>query len=382
MNVLFCGDFCSTPSPSLITVSDELKELISSADLRVCNFEVPVKSEGKAIDKIPPILSQSVESPDFLESLGFNVISLANNHMFDYGKEGFYQTRDSFSKVVEVLGAGTFEEAYKVHVVECNGIKIGFLAVVFACSGVLNEEAERGDLGCAMINHLKVNHLIVDAKKKVDFLFVYPHDGIEYVGIPLPEVRARYRDFIDWGADGVIAHHPHVPQGWEVYKQKPIFYSLGNFFFNSKQTPDYKAKTDYWYNGLLVKMDVGMELEKTINFEVYHVLNEGNIHLGLDYTASIKSHVQVLCEALQDDRMYEELLKQEMLRLWKSKYSPTLNWSFLSASTEYGYVNSFKNSLKGFLGKKADLKDFYAFMKNDSDRNLIIRCLKKMYNYK
>ncbi len=77
MNVLFCGDFCSTPSPSLITVSDELKELISSADLRVCNFEVPVKSEGKAIDKIPPILSQSVESPDFLESLGFNVISLA-----------------------------------------------------------------------------------------------------------------------------------------------------------------------------------------------------------------------------------------------------------------------------------------------------------------
>ena len=125
-----------------------------------------------------------------------------------------------------------------------------------------------------------------------------------------------------------------------------------------------------------------MELEKTINFEVYHVLNEGNIHLGLDHTASIKSHVQVLCEALQDDRMYEELLKQEMLRLWKSKYSPTLNWSFLSASTEYGYVNSFKNSLKGFLGKKADLKDFYAFMKNDSDRNLIIRCLKKMYNYK
>ena len=71
------------------------------------------------------------------------------------------------------------------------------------------------------------------------------HDGIEYIDIPLPEQRERYRDFVDYGADGVFVHHPHVPQGWEVYKGRPIFYSLGNFFFNSKNTPDYKTSKRY-----------------------------------------------------------------------------------------------------------------------------------------
>lgn len=382
MKLVFVGDFCSTPSPGLITVAEDLKELLRGAEVGVCNFEVPVKSGGKAINKIPLVLYQSVEAPRFLEGLGFNVVSLANNHMFDYGREGFYKTRDSFSKETVVMGAGTFDEAYRVHVVERNGVKVGFLAVVFACSGVLSGEAGGDEPGCAAINHLRVNHLIVEARKEVDFLFVYPHDGIEYVGIPLPEIRARYRDFIDWGADGVIAHHPHVPQGWELYKEKPIFYSLGNFFFNSKQTPDYRAKTDYWYNGLLVEMVVGVQPERVMQFKVHHVLNEGNVRLGLDDSEAIQRHVQGLCDVLQQDETYAKLLKQEITRLWENKYSPTLDWSFLSASTKHGYKSSFKNCIKGLLGRDGDMKDFYAFLKNDSDRNLMIRYLRKMYNYK
>ncbi|MBR5352415.1 MAG: CapA family protein [Bacteroidales bacterium] len=69
----------------------------------------------------------------------------------------------------------------------------------------------------------------------MDYLFVLPHDGIEYVDAPMPETIARYRDFIDYGADGIFGAHLHCPQGWEEYKGRPIFYSLGNFFFNSKK---------------------------------------------------------------------------------------------------------------------------------------------------
>ena len=92
------------------------------------------------------------------------------------------------------------------------------------------------------MNDLKVNHIILDAKKELDYLFILPHAGVEYTDAPVPELIARYRDFIDYGADGVIASHPHCPQGWETYKGKPIFYSLGNFLFNSKNTYDFVAQ--------------------------------------------------------------------------------------------------------------------------------------------
>ena len=81
----FCGDFCSTPSTAPIKVSDELKDKIKSCDIRVCNFEVPLKP-----NEVTPINGryyQSDDAPAFLESMGFNLFSFANNHVFDYGLE-------------------------------------------------------------------------------------------------------------------------------------------------------------------------------------------------------------------------------------------------------------------------------------------------------
>jgi Putative enzyme of poly-gamma-glutamate biosynthesis (capsule formation) len=78
-------------------------------------------------------------------------------------------------------------------------------------------------LGCAYINDLRVNHDIIEAKKTVDYLFVLPHDGIEYIDAPLPETIAKYRDFIDYGADGVIGTHPHCTSRMGNIQGKPFF---------------------------------------------------------------------------------------------------------------------------------------------------------------
>jgi poly-gamma-glutamate synthesis protein (capsule biosynthesis protein) len=91
----FAGDFCSKPSTSKITVSDELKSLIQSCDLKVVNFEVPLKPNVELPPQKRERFFQNDDAPNFLRSLGFNLFQLANNHAFDWGENGFKKTKDA-----------------------------------------------------------------------------------------------------------------------------------------------------------------------------------------------------------------------------------------------------------------------------------------------
>ena len=89
IKIFFAGDFCSKPPTSKIIVSDELESLIQSCDLKVVNFEVPLKPDVKIPPQGRERFFQNDDAPNFLRSLGFNVFSLANNHAFDWDEEGF-----------------------------------------------------------------------------------------------------------------------------------------------------------------------------------------------------------------------------------------------------------------------------------------------------
>ena len=189
VKIFFAGDFCSKPSTSLINVSEELKSLIRSCDLKVVNFEVPLKPEIELPKRAGERFFQNDDAPTFLRDLGFGLFAIANNHAFDWGDEGYKKTKAALGDAS--FGAGTYEEAYSVKEVEVDGVKIGFLALSYAVyTWPLQDTDEREGLGCAYINDLKVNHVIVEAKKKLDYLFVLPHDGIEYVDVPMPETIA------------------------------------------------------------------------------------------------------------------------------------------------------------------------------------------------
>lgn len=302
IRLFFAGDFCSKPSTSEIKVSDELKTLIASCDINFVNFEVPLRPEGVRLpSQKRERFFQNDDAPAFLKGLGFNLFSLANNHTFDWGEDGFKKTKESLGE--SAFGAGTYDEAYKVKVVEINGVKVGFIAVCFAAyTGVFDDVTKRDGLGCAYINDLKVNHAIMEAKQSVDFLFILPHDGIEYIDVPLPETIARYRDFIDYGADGVIGTHPHCPQGWESYKGKPIFYSLGNFLFNSKEGYDYRATNrPHWYEGLCVIMTIE---GRDLNWAVVNTRNVENVRIAVDTNDRRILHNDQLCSYLVNQNAY------------------------------------------------------------------------------
>ena len=359
IRLFFAGDFCSKPSTSKITVSEELKELIQSCDLRVVNFEVPLKPNITLPSQKRERFFQHDDAPAFLQSLGFNLFSLANNHAFDWGDEGFRKTKAALGDAA--LGAGTYEDAYKVKVVEAGGAKVGFMALSFAAyTGVFDDVAKHDGLGCAYINDLRVNHDIIEAKKYVDYLFVLPHDGIEYIDIPLPETIARYRDFIDWGADAVIGTHPHCPQGWEDYKGKPIFYSLGNFLFNSKESYGFRASKPHWYEGLCVVMTIA---DEKVSWEVVNTKNEENKEIVIDHNENRSNYNIKLCRYLSDCDEYNLYLN----RLYVKRRINAMR------VFEKSVLNHWLNKLR----KKDSSKDneLVYLMKNDQRRSLVIRTI-------
>ena len=322
--IFFAGDFCSKPSSLGIDVSDELKSLIQSCDFKVVNFEVPLKPDVKLPPQSRERFFQNDDTPDFLCGLGFNLFSLANNHAFDWGDEGFKKTKAALGDAA--FGAGTYEEAYKPKIVEVNGIKIGFLGLSFAAyTGVFDDVTNLEGLGCAYINDLRVNHDIMEAKKQVDYLFILPHDGIEYIDVPTPETIARYRDFIDYGADGVIGTHPHCPQGWEEYKGKPIFYSLGNFLFNSKRGYDFRADKPHWYEGLCVTLVIE---NGKLSWEVVNTRNVNNLGIELDHNKDRSVNNEILCHYLVDEKSYNQYFQKVCLELGTGKEMHFIDHTF------------------------------------------------------
>lgn len=374
IKLFFAGDFCSKPSTSLITVSDDLRRLVQSCDLRVVNFEVPLKSDVSLPSQQYERFWQNDDVPDFLRSLGFNLFSIANNHAFDWGEDGFKRTKTTLGE--DAFGAGTYDDAYKVKMVEIEGLKIGFMALSYAAyTGVFDDVLNHHKLGCAYIHDLRVNHDIIEAKKHVNYLFILPHDGIEYIDIPMPETIARYRDFIDYGADGVIGTHPHCPQGWEEYKGKPIFYSLGNFFFNSKKTSDYKANKPHWYEGLCVVMTIA---DGKISWEVVNTKNVNNVRIEIDTIADRNSHNIYLCDLLRNQEKYRQVLDKECRWLATKNEMPIVDHTFHPSTLKSCTKELLKKWIKRI--KKEDFTNDFSLttlMRNDTRRSVLMRFLKR-----
>ena len=372
VKIFFAGDFCSKPSTSKITVSDELKNLIQSCDLKVVNFEVPLKPKVKLHSQGRERFFQNDDAPDFLRGLGFNLFSQANNHAFDWGDEGFKKTKAALGDAA--FGAGTYEDAYQVKVVEVQGVKIGFYALSFAAyKGVFDDVMNHEGLGCAYINDLRVNHDIMEAKKQVDYLFILPHDGIEYIDVPTPETIARYRDFIDYGADGVIGTHPHCPQGWEEYNGKPIFYSLGNFLFNSKEGYDFRADKPHWYEGLCVVMTIA---DGKLSWEVVNTRNNDNIGIEIDYVEDRDKHNNQICRYLFDKIEYKSYLMKVCRQLGLGKEMHIIDKTFHPNSLSKCTLLVLKHWFDKIRRKDfTNDNELNYLLKNDQRKNIIIRSI-------
>lgn len=300
----FFGDFVASKSANIL-ISKGVRDIIGSSDIAVCNFEAPIDGDFKAFDREGPRVKQLAQAPTLLKEWGFNVVQLANNHILDYGDDGCTATLKAFDGIVTV-GVGTFEEAYSIKTVEVKGVKVAFLSCVHHEFGVWETKNTAQKNGAAWICHHLIQRRILEAKKEVDCLIVLPHAGIEEIDAPLPEWRELYQCFIDWGADAVVGTHPHVPQGWECYKGKPIFYSLGNFYFDflSGQHP-------YWNKSLVALLELNEDGK--VNYEVRNISFTDN-NINEDCSEEVKLHNKYLCDLLDDN--YMNYVNEQSLKLW------------------------------------------------------------------
>lgn len=255
MKLLITGDYY-VASPKDISIGRDVKELFSSCDYRIVNFEGPISDENyKCLPpKSGPRLMQPEGAVELLRELCVNYLTLANNHILDQGLDGYRKTSRTL-KDFKLAGIGKWDEAYRLTVIEQNGVKIGVLNFCEMQFGMLSDEWTQGEesIGCAWINHEKANQLIVKSATQVDYLVAIVHAGLEMIDVPLPEWRNRYREMINLGCDAIIAHHPHVVQGFEIYNDKPICYSLGNFCFSGGVIPN----TEEWNIGALAILEFG-----------------------------------------------------------------------------------------------------------------------------
>ena len=210
-----------------------IKGFLKSFDFRFCNLECPLSAEGEPHPVKKYIF---LAKPEYIESLvyaGIDGVSLANNHTSDFGKTAFVNTMTALSqKGIRFTGAGMdIGSAHLPISMNTRGIKFA----VFAYSYIAEDETFATDStpGIAGASLDLIKEDIQQFRAINDFIIISIHWGVEYSDYPLDEQVDIAHSVIDAGADAVIGHHPHIFQGIEIYNNRPIFYSLGNFIFGS-----------------------------------------------------------------------------------------------------------------------------------------------------
>ena len=162
---------------------------------------------------------------------GINVVTLANNHLVDCGREGVLETLEALAAAgVTPLGAAANQNAAHEPVIrEAGGFRIGLLGYYWnrRCAATANLP------GSAMGVFEELETDIRQLRSRVDRVVVTFHWGRPYKLEPSPRARAKARFAIDCGAHAIVGHHPHIIQAFEIYRRCPIFYSIGNFAFGS-----------------------------------------------------------------------------------------------------------------------------------------------------
>lgn len=220
----------------------ENKEIFDSAIIKIfekANHTV-VNLEGPATDGTSYLRNNGLvvsppESIKYLIDRRIHNFNIANNHTFDNGIEGYQDTVNLITQFNgSFFGGGTnIKESSKPLILKANDISVALVAVAHN-EGMISAKDQPG-VFCIDGNFNLMSKQINNLKKQHDWVIVNYHGGEEYTRIPMPSRKKLLRKLSQTAADAVVAHHPHVFQGYEIYNGTPIFYSLGNFVFDIPQ---------------------------------------------------------------------------------------------------------------------------------------------------
>ena len=235
LRIAIAGDWAPIRALEPVVAGDpeavygDLLPILRAADLRIVNCECALTAARRPVWKSGAVFKGLPAHAAGLASVPFDVACLANNHVFDYGLAGFKETLEVLHrKGIRTVGAGmTFEAAAAPLSVTIKGRRV---TIVNFSEGEDLTSSRGGPGVCGWEIERLAGH-VRRAKARGDLVIAIGHAGLEYVPFPPPYVVAAFRALAEAGADCVVGHHPHVPQGLEVRRGRLIAYSLGNFAF-------------------------------------------------------------------------------------------------------------------------------------------------------
>ena len=355
-DVIMQGDYSS--------LFNDILPIIKESDIAITNLESPLIEEGKPIAKTGPNLKSPVKSIEALKFAGFDMVTLANNHMMDFGKDGLFSTIQICEKNdIKHIGAGlNNDEAKKI---EYYDIKQKRIAFINCCE---NEwSTTQGNYpGCNPLNEIALFYQIQDAQANADYVILIIHGGHETYEYPSPRMKKLYRWFVDLGVDAVIGHHTHCFSGYEFYKNKPIVYSLGNFVFDGKN------RKSFWNKGAAATLIItGNDIKLKL-----HPFNQCDDEVGLHLLTAEETQVwlqkeQVKTQQIQDDAFLEQKFEEFALQL------ESLYRSYLEPNKS-AWILAAKNSgllPRAIKGHKRLL--FWNIIRAEAHRDILLELLSK-----
>lgn len=315
MKVSICGDLCPTDTNETLfengdsdRIFTDVKSVLEKSDFSIANLECPLTNTSQRSFKSGPNNKAIKESILGIANANFNMLSLANNHIKDFGEEGILDTIEACKDYdIKTVGAGINEDdAKKPIVINKDGVRVGILA--FADDeGSLASKEEAGANGFHEIDSLVD---IYNLKKECDKVVVLYHSGLEHYPYPSPRLQSICRKMVDFGADLITCQHSHCIGSYETYNSATIVYGQGNFLF-SKET---KRNDKKWNEGLLISLIVDKD---TFNIEFIPTITIGNsVRLANEEERTkIISSLDLASQKIQDESF---IIKQFELEAEKS----------------------------------------------------------------
>lgn len=371
INILIAGDFCPHKRIQKLVEDNNQAKIyndflphLQHNNLNVLNLECPLTNNGYPINKVGPHLKAGTDCVEALTYGGFQLVTLANNHIMDQGADGLNETLKTLTRNnIAYVGAGkNLEDASKVFYFEEDGMKIAFLNF---CESEFSI-AEQDRPGALPLNPIQNYYQIKEAGLNADFVIVITHGGHEGYSLPSPRMVETYRFFIDAGADIVINHHSHCFSGFEAYRNGTIFYGLGNFIF------DWEGENNSdWNNGYVVKLSY--EKRKT-SFQIipYKQCGEepGLLLLNEHEKQSFDNALQKLNKTIAD----RDLLEQEW-HIFVKKNSNAFIMDFECSSSRLYQALRYRKIIPCLLSENKK-KKLLNLIRCESHRDIVIESLK------
>lgn len=303
VSVLFGGDVCPMNRYEKNILSggrvfdDYINNKIAESNLFVVNLESPLCEDGLAANSPSGTgIRANKKIAEWMRKTGVDVAGIANNHLRDFKDEGVVQTIANLKRAgIQYAGGGkTLDEAEAMLTLHVKGLKIGFWMLAEKEQNLATETRP----GTSFFNPDADVYKIPELREQVDFLVIFVHAGHEFALVPSPRIRQAYRAYIDAGADLVVGHHPHVPQGIEQYKDGWIAYSLGNLIFDSSYLSAFKD-TDHGY---LLNVEISKHSVENIEVIPYFLRNFTTVETCTEKElAHYKDMLKSISDCIKDD---------------------------------------------------------------------------------